>query len=121
MGSAGFRRNGRTDGSRLLRLQRTDKAISPAWQGFNKTGTAGVFAEGFPQPGDGVVQAVIEVDESVGGPQPVAQLIPGDDLAGLFQKNHQYLKRKALNRELDATFAQFRGAEVQFKHAEAHD
>jgi len=50
---------------RLYFLYFADEAISATWQGLNVFGVLRGIAQHFANPGDGIVQAVVEIDEGV--------------------------------------------------------
>jgi hypothetical protein len=47
------------------------------------------IAERVAQAVDGVVQSMIEVDESIRWPKPLTQLLPCNDLASMLQKDEK--------------------------------
>ena len=63
-------------------LHRGDEAVTAAGQRLDIAGTGGGIAERLAQLVYGRVQAVVEIDEGVGGPEFLAQLFAGDYLAG---------------------------------------
>ena len=85
---------------------RADEPVSPAGQGFDVARSAGGVSQGFAKARDGVVQAVIEIDEGFGGPDLGAKLLAGHELAGAVQQSCQDLNRLALQAELDAGLSQ---------------
>ncbi len=64
------------------------------------------------------VEAIVEIHEGVGGPEFLAQIVAGDDLAGIFQQHRENLERLVLKANLQAAFAQFAGGEVRLKNSE---
>src|SRR5438128_1696656 len=84
----------------FCREHRTYEAIPPARQGFDKTGIVRAVTERFAQFVDGFVESVLEVDEGVGGPEPVLQLFAGDHLAWPFKEYRQHFKRLAVELDL---------------------
>ena len=62
-----------------------------------------------PQRLDRRVHAMLEIDERIGGPQPSLQLFSCEQLAGLFQKQRQNLKRPPGQANLPPVFAQLAG------------
>src|ERR1700722_2679182 len=96
----------------------SEETISPARHGFDEPGILRRITEGVPQSPNGGVQAVIEIDEGVRRPEPVAQLLAGHDFAGLLQKLCQYLERLLLELDLQPLAAQFTGAQIELVYAE---
>ena len=102
-------------------MDRSDKAVSAAGDCLDKTRAGGGISEGLADLVDGGVQAVIEVDESVGGPELLLQLLAGDDLAGAVEQESQDLERLSLEAEPHAILAQFPGGEIELEDSEAGD
>ena len=80
-------------------VYRRQKPVSAAGDGLNKTGILCAVAQGVPEPADGGVQTVVEVNKSVCGPQPALQFFPrhyfsrpfeqqSENLEGLFLQLH---------------------------------
>ena len=61
---------------------------------------------------------MIEIDEGVGGPQPVAKLFPGHRLTGPLEQHRQNLKRLLLKPEPHAVFPQLAGSKIDLEYAE---
>src|ERR1700676_5578754 len=74
----------------------SEETISPARHGFDEPGILRRISKGVPQAANGGVQAVIEIDEGIRRPEPLAQLLAGHDFAGLLQKLREYLERLLL-------------------------
>lgn len=96
-------------------VKRHQETVAAAREGFDETGVVGRIAQGLAQLVDGLVQAVIEIDERVGGPEPITQFFASDDLAGIFKQHCQNLYRLLLNLDLDAFFTKFSRAQIQLK------
>jgi hypothetical protein len=95
-----------------------NEAVATTRQGLNEAGAFRRVAEGFAKAGDGAVQAMIEIDEGVGRPNPLPQLFLGHYLAGVFDEDCENLERLFLQLDPDSPLAQFAGLEVQFKNPE---
>lgn len=67
-----------------------DEAIATLGQSLDETRTVSRVAEGFAQPVDRGVQAIIEIDEGVGVPDSRAQLVPAHNLAGSRQQQGKH-------------------------------
>ena len=100
-------------------MHRGDEAVSAAGKGFDVAWARGGVSEGLADFVDGGVEAVVEIDESVGGPEFLLELFARDDFASAFEKQGENLERLALQAELDAAFAQFAGAEIEFEDSKA--
>ena len=77
-----LRRSRRHCGRKLYCLDRSDKAVAAAGKRLDIARGFGGIAEHFAKPRDGVVKAMVEIDEGVGGPNLVAKLLAGHDIAG---------------------------------------
>jgi hypothetical protein len=59
------------------------------------------------------IQAVVEIDEGIGGPKLLSKLFSGDDLSRVLEQYRQDTKRLLLEPDPVAAFAQFAGTQVQ--------
>ena len=57
---------------------------------------------------------MVEVDEGVGRPETIANLVAGDDFAGFFEQQGEDLERLVLQLDAEAVLAKFTGAQVEF-------
>ncbi len=83
--------DGRPDGRRGASggRHRRDEAVAAALQRLDEARVVRLVAERGPQAVDGAVQPVVEVDERVVRPQPLAQRLARDGLPGLGQQGVQ--------------------------------
>src|SRR6202007_2676832 len=86
----GQNRQGTNEVSTPLDLR--NEAITTARDGLDKTRRLCRVAERFPEPLDSVVDAVIEIDERIGGPDLGTQLFSRHDLAGTLSEKLQNLE-----------------------------
>ena len=100
---------------------RGDEPVTPPREGLDVTGGLGRVAQGLPQLPHGRVEAVVEVDERVRGPELVPQLLSGHHLARPLQEQGQQAKRLILQTDLQSLPAQLPGREVDLKGPEAED
>jgi hypothetical protein len=100
---------------------RGDKTVATLGESFNEAGIVGFVGEGVAQFVNGGVQAVLEIDEGVFGPEAFLVLLAGDDDAGLLEEDSQDLEGAILDFQADAGFAKFAGEQVGFVGAEADD
>ena len=70
-----------------------------------KRGVSAVSPKRFPQPLDGIVDAVIEIDEGVGRPHSLAKFFAGYNVPWVFQQNLQDLERLFLQPDLRSVLA----------------
>jgi hypothetical protein len=61
-------------------LHRSDETVSAAGEGFDVARAGSGVSESFAHLVDRGVQAVVEVDEGVGGPEFLLQFFAGDDI-----------------------------------------
>lgn len=96
-------------------LDRPHEAIAAAWDSFDVTRGIGVVAEDVAKFFDGRIQGVVEIDESVLRPDPLAELLASDQSARLFKKGHENLERLLLAMKADTGLAKDAARKVQFK------
>ena len=106
---------------RSFSLHRGDETVSAAGEGFDVARAGSRVSESFAHLVDGGVQAVVEVDERVGGPELLLQLFARDDFAGTFEQQRQHLEGLSLQAQLDAALAQFACAEIEFEQSKPRD
>jgi hypothetical protein len=61
------------------------------------------------------VNAVFEVNESIGGPESLPDLFPGDHFAGALKERCENLERPFLKLDLDVVMPQFTATKVSFE------
>jgi len=84
----------------------SDEAVTTPGNGFNVAGFVGRIREHIAQLLHGAVQAGIEIDEGVRGPEPLMEFFAGNDIAGMLQQQRQYLEGLILKFQADAVLAQ---------------
>src|SRR6185295_16800772 len=94
-------------------------AVPPAGQGLHETRLLGGVAESVPEPLDGAVEADVEVDEGIAGPEGLADLLPCHDLARTFQEEGEDLKGLLLQPDLQPFPVQLPRARIELEVAEA--
>jgi hypothetical protein len=67
------------------------------------------------------VQAVIEIHESVGGPDSLLEFFAGYNFARLFEQRLQNPERLLLQPNANSAFAQLSGTQIQLKAIETHE
>ena len=100
------------------RPDRRDEAIAPARQRLDEPRVLGRVAEHLAQLLDRRVEGVIEIDEGVGGPEPLAHRLAGDHLARALEEHHQQLKRLLLQLQPDALAPKLPRLEIDFEGPE---
>ena len=98
---------------------RSDEAVSDAGDGFDVARGVGRVAERVAKFLNGFIEGVIEVDEDVGGPEALTEMLAGDDVAGGFNENGQELKRLLRQPDPGSVSGESRRLEVELEEAEA--
>jgi hypothetical protein len=73
-------------------VDRGEEAVAPASHGGYEPGILGGVAQRIPEPADGGVEAMVEVDEGVCRPEPFAHLLASDYLAGTIEQHCENLE-----------------------------
>ncbi len=98
---------------------RCNESVAAPRQRLDKTRTIRRVSQHFAQPHHCVVQPVIEIDKSVPRPKALSQFVAGNDLAGIFQKYGQNLKRLFGQLQPQPMLTQFERFEVNLEDAAA--
>src|SRR6266851_5308901 len=93
-----------------------EEAVAAASNGFHKAGTLGGVAEGLTDFADRFVEPVVEIHESVRGPEFFLKLLASYDLAGVLEQHRQELERLLLKANPQTVFTQFAGTKIQFEN-----
>jgi hypothetical protein len=99
---------------------RGDEAIADTGDGLDVAGRGGRVPEGVAKFLDGLVEAVIEVDKDVGGPEALAEFVAGDDFAGALEEQSQELQRLLRQGEFGPVPAELPGFEIELKEAKVN-
>src|SRR5258707_8600476 len=107
----------------ILRIPRLgngrDKAITLLRDGFDVKRLVGRVAQGRAELHDSRIHAVVEIDEGVGWPEMLAQLLARDHLPRALEQQEQNARRLFAQLDDGAIAAQFSTQGVQFEDAEA--
>ncbi len=106
------------DRGRLYFFHGSDEAVPPSGQRFDVSRCLRRVSQHLANPGDRVVQAVVEIHERIRGPQPGPDLFAGDEVAGRLQQQRQHLNGLPLQTQLHAAFAQFPRMQIELKRIE---
>src|SRR6187200_2953714 len=87
-----------------------EETVPPPRDGLHESWARRRITERRPNPVDGFVHTVVEIDEGVGGPQAVTKLFPRNDVARAFEQHRQNLKRLLLKSEPHALLPQLAGS-----------
>jgi hypothetical protein len=101
-------------------LDRCDKPVTAPCQSFNVSRSLSRIAQRIPETPDGAVEALVELDKSVGWPDAVLEFIAGDDPTRLFEQNAEDLEGLVLESDTRAVFAELTRLPIQLKGAETH-
>src|SRR5262245_9695280 len=93
-------------------VERADKAISTTRQSFDVAGSFRRFSEDVAQPFDRTVQACVKINESISGPEPLAEFIACDDVTRAFQQKDKDAKGLVLKLQADTVFMDFARAQI---------
>src|SRR6266481_5904972 len=88
------------------------EAVAATGNGFHKAGTLGGVAEGLADFADRFVEPVVEIHESVRGPEFLLKLLASYDLAGVLSQRRQDLKGLFLKPDSQAVLTQFARAKI---------
>src|SRR5262245_66517437 len=80
----------------------------------------GGVAERVTQPADRGIQAVFEIDERFRRPEPLPQLLAGDELTGAIQQRLQDLKWLLGKVDPDAALSELARTQIQLEGAKAN-
>src|SRR5262249_34864462 len=78
-------------------------------------GLVGIVSQDLADLPDRDVDAVVDVEEGALTPDPVGNLVAGDDLAVLFRQQDQDLERNAFHVERPAAPAQLEASEIELE------
>ena len=101
-----------------MRVHRRYKSITSPRHGLHKPGVFSGISEGFADFVNGLVEALVEVYERVGGPDFLSQLFPSDDLSGMIEHGAKDLERLVLELDLDTALPQLTRSAVDFEETE---
>jgi hypothetical protein len=96
------------------------EAVASAGYRFYKAGVFGVIVQGIAQPIHRFVQASVEIDEGIRGPQLFHQFVAGDQLAGAIEQHGENVKRLLLKIRGVPVGAEFAGAQVELELSKTH-
>ena len=94
---------------------RRHEAIPSAGDGLNETGLLGIVLEDLPDLADGAVDAVVHVQVGALAPDPLGDLLPGDQLARPLGQEQEDLQRDPLELERPARAPELVGRAVQLQ------
>ena len=93
-----------------------EEAVAATRNGFHEAGALGGVAKGLTDLVDRLVEPVIEIHESVCGPECFLDLLASDDLAGVLEQHRQDLEGLFLKTNSQAVLAQFASAKIQLEN-----
>jgi hypothetical protein len=107
------------NGSRVGRFYFRKEAVTATRNRFYKPWTLCGVAEGFADFADRFVESVVEIDESVLGPEFFLKFLASYDLAGVLKQHGQYLEGLFLKANSQAVLAQFARTKIQLEYPKA--
>jgi hypothetical protein len=105
----------------MLRLRefwsgyRSDEPIALFRQGFNVGGIRGFIPQGEPDLADGVVEPLVELNESRLTPNLISQLLASDNLASVLNQNPKHTQRLRLDFDRAAVAKEILGGGIQLE------
>src|SRR6202521_4068369 len=111
--SGGFRA---VNWSRIGNFDLREETVAAPGNGFHKAGTLGGVAEGLTDLAYRFVEAVVEIHESVRGPESFLKFLASYDFAGVLHQRRQDLEGLFLKPYSQAVLAQFAGAKIQLEN-----
>jgi len=93
-----------------------EEAVTAPSNGFHKAGTLGGVAESLTDFADRFVEPVVEIHESVRGPEFFLKFLASYDLAGVLQQHRQELEGLFLKANSQVALAQFASAKIQLEN-----
>jgi hypothetical protein len=96
-------------------LDRRHEAISPPGDGLNETGLLAVVLQHLPDLAHGAVDAVVQIQVGILAPDPLGDLLPGDQLPGPLGEEQENLERDPLELERPARAAELERGTVQLQ------
>src|SRR4029077_8746003 len=101
---------------RVGRFDLSEEAVAASSKGFHKTGSFGGVPQGVTDFAYRFVEPVIEIHESIRGPEFFLKFLASYDLAGVFQQHRQDLKGLLLKPDAQAVPAQFASAKIHLEN-----
>src|SRR6266700_1864986 len=105
--------------ARLLRNR--NKPVSPACYGFDVAGSGSRVSQGPAQSMYALVEAALEVNESIVVPQMLLELLSRADLSRIFQQQQQDFGSLRLQLDLKSVLPQLTGLRTELEDSETND
>src|SRR5437868_14129271 len=105
--------------ARLLRNR--DKPVSPACYGFDVTGSGGRVSQGPAKSMYALVEAALEVNESIVLPQMLLELLSRAYLSRIFQQHQQDCGSLWLTLDLNSVLSPFTGLRTELEDSETNE
>jgi hypothetical protein len=103
----------------LFHFHGDQKSIALPAHGFDKARFLRIVVEGPPDFSNRGIQAVLEVDKYISGPEMPLQLFPRNYFVRVLQEQEQRLQGARLQWDANAMLAQLSGAGIHFKDAKS--
>jgi hypothetical protein len=105
--------------SRVGRFYFREESVTATRNRFYKTWTFCGVAEGLADFADRFVESVVEIDESVFGPEFFLKFLASYDLAGVLKQHSQCLEGLFLKANSQAVLPQLARAKIQLEYSKA--
>ena len=120
-----FRRNDeclrrRYGGLYVFGSRRCDETIAPAYHGLQVLWFIGIVRESAADLADRGINSLLYVDEDILAPQVGGDLVTGDELAAIFDQEHEQLQGKALESNGAASAVKAESAVIKLEVVEAN-
>lgn len=102
-------------------MYRGDEPVPASWDGLDETRIARRIAERVAELIGGGVETVVEADEGVRGPEPLADLFARDHFAWTLEKDGEQAKGLFLQAYLDTAPTELSVPEVRLENSETDD
>jgi hypothetical protein len=99
----------------------SDEAVAALGDGLDVNGRVGDVAQGVAQFHHGGVEAVVEVDEGIGGPEDATEVFAADELAGMLEEIDKHPEGLLADTDGNAVAPQLEIASVDLKDTETPD
>lgn len=96
-----------------------EEAVAPPRNSLHKVRSLSRVAERLTDFADGFVETVVEIYESIRGPEFLLKFFPSHNFSGVLDQGHQELERLFLQANSQTVLAQLASAEVQFENPKA--
>jgi hypothetical protein len=98
---------------------RSQEAVAAACDCLDESRIFSRISKGITKSANGRVKAVVEIHEGVGRPEPIAEFLARDDIAGSLQQVSKNLEGLFLQFDTHTTAAQFASSQIELEQSKA--